>query len=1254
MRLCLQIGFKRGVAMPDSISMEELIAFQERFNTDENSTVPEYYSRLIESDVVYGQFAYEAATNTGFLGQIANDYMQAWAIRLNGSLLTATQRDSIKLQLAISDVNLRINSLIEENHINIPASQIAEYHYTVFENNGLNRQAWTGFVFEEFIGTGTWMLGIDGTPLSDDQIILFAENVMSEDNIHGISAYNAYTELFGIIVNDGVLLDSSLNEPSESIDTLFNLFFNYENLSSLSDESVNQLLARSLVYYHTDDMLDYIEESEFSLTSSYVTRLFFDLNLVEFIAAKELADSLLGRGAGDRFVNEEISRRLNLQTVTDDMSSVIELDYLYLLDNFANSLGFCDTSSFLSAGSNSTLYLANNPEIGEVVIFQEGDIVTLPDGAQTGIGELLVLLQLELDIQESQQQSIENGTNNEPIVTVIEGSIGIEDHQISMLRLAENEVVIVREPDHASRDNRVIFNLIDGSPISGGNIAWNVTREGNDLKVSTNTILTTGERRANGTVVLEDFFSESPFSSLSVRWLYPSAIDSSGNEIEPLPVISRLSVQCDETILGTPLPLWSTLGDAGHLTTFQLQEFLDIVDFQGDRTIENSTATSTTPLAPEITENGLQIFRVSEGQRAASDDTITSIVATEVVISDDVEADNLYVLQDYDHMQLITIQSPEITDRITFSENLLPVTGQAEFLSEEPTLDGIFYYRIATADGTYILIYGIDEETNEPSLIIAIEENFEQTLTSFTSNEAWNNLQLIIVPNFRNGMFGIRGISQAETSSQETEGVDVDETPAQLNTREGVVTIPQHLVDYINNEEFEITTLVRGNQEANVILRNDRNIMSTVFIFEHGTGNPIIPFSDVQSRIIFNGVLIEGEFLPVTHGIFEYVIEGRRFILEHSDIDRFVLYEEGFEAETLRLFYLRNGNFGITRPNEAEHYYDNMLQQDGFHFRIEELAIQLERFQQAYSGVLDATDFLPHFQGLKAFLTMPDGNIQEYNFSFDHEGTTSGEMRFENLDNDSTVMGFLVRPNENNIEILASFDGNSGTFSEVIADLTNNTIDFNHDERENEVRSLPDPDGILLDHFEEVTVIGSPLGSIVGLSFNDSVTFVGTGGINELWLEGNISEDNPYILTDPNPESRLIFGIYGEQYSDRAERIPAGNVERINDGIYRIFVGDFPLFFIPNGEDLNLAREQEGRAFIVLQDFQNGMFGIRGIEGFVELEEQANAFENNVITLLNTQHSHTSLPTFKTQNLDISGLLILGVFMFRIQHSWKR
>jgi len=99
-----------------------------------NNLVLDYYDYLVNTGVLYGYAARDVITNNGAFGRFANNYLHDRAIKEGKSEEQIINiQNNIRISLAYQDAYYRI----QEKNTNIPYKDIADYHYKIFENQGL-------------------------------------------------------------------------------------------------------------------------------------------------------------------------------------------------------------------------------------------------------------------------------------------------------------------------------------------------------------------------------------------------------------------------------------------------------------------------------------------------------------------------------------------------------------------------------------------------------------------------------------------------------------------------------------------------------------------------------------------------------------------------------------------------------------------------------------------------------------------------------------------------------------------------------------------------------------------------------------------------------------------------------------------------------------------------------------------------------------------------------------------------------------
>lgn len=159
-----------------------------------------YYSTLAANSHDYGNLAYEAATDSGFWGQYANNFMENKASELGIPL----DRDKIMRELMQKDFEYR-----KDNHWEpIPADDIREYHHEVFNNNGLPCDAWTGTFLDERAGPAAWCITCNDVERQgqswEDAVSNFFDNVFNDWE----GTFDQAVEFLSAALGDGVFSET--------------------------------------------------------------------------------------------------------------------------------------------------------------------------------------------------------------------------------------------------------------------------------------------------------------------------------------------------------------------------------------------------------------------------------------------------------------------------------------------------------------------------------------------------------------------------------------------------------------------------------------------------------------------------------------------------------------------------------------------------------------------------------------------------------------------------------------------------------------------------------------------------------------------------------------------------------------------------------------------------------------------------------------------------------------------------------------
>ena len=194
------------------------------------SAIESYYSYVASEGVTYAPLALQVATNSGGFGQFANDILIEAGF--------SNKLSDLKLGLAIADADARFNSLDSSGNGILTAAQIADYHYSVYDDNNIPRAAWGGAFFDEFVGTGSWItLATSGIPSGDmaAALELLYDDIRSDQpNSNGVDIGDAAAYLgdavpitdlgqaaFALNVAAGGALNVSMTSPTATLPAAF-------------------------------------------------------------------------------------------------------------------------------------------------------------------------------------------------------------------------------------------------------------------------------------------------------------------------------------------------------------------------------------------------------------------------------------------------------------------------------------------------------------------------------------------------------------------------------------------------------------------------------------------------------------------------------------------------------------------------------------------------------------------------------------------------------------------------------------------------------------------------------------------------------------------------------------------------------------------------------------------------------------------------------------------------------------------------
>lgn len=226
-----------------------------------------YYNLLAENGHDYGNLAVQAATDTGFWGQYANNFMENKASEYGVTF----DRDQIAQELMNKDLLYRQ----ENNWEPIPASDIRQYHHEVFNNNGLPPSAWTGTFFDDRAGPAMWCIECNGVEKEGQSLAealgTFFDNLTSDWSGTTSEFYDFFTDALGDGVLSETIADWSLD--ATGIIELAGLIKVYSQLNAEVYQAALNLLAglslsvEALVsLFNSDDPSDAFDDAEITLS----------------------------------------------------------------------------------------------------------------------------------------------------------------------------------------------------------------------------------------------------------------------------------------------------------------------------------------------------------------------------------------------------------------------------------------------------------------------------------------------------------------------------------------------------------------------------------------------------------------------------------------------------------------------------------------------------------------------------------------------------------------------------------------------------------------------------------------------------------------------------------------------------------------------------------------------------------------------------------------------------------------------------
>ena len=161
-----------------------------------------YYETLGANGHEYGNLAYEAATDTGFWGQYANNFLENKAQELNLPL------DSNKIMQDLLQADFDKRSDPNNNWEPLPSADIRDYHHDVFANNGLPPSAWTGTFFDDRAGPAAWCVGCNDAERQGQSLLDAVKNFITEVANNWDETFDEFQDFMGDALRDGVFSET--------------------------------------------------------------------------------------------------------------------------------------------------------------------------------------------------------------------------------------------------------------------------------------------------------------------------------------------------------------------------------------------------------------------------------------------------------------------------------------------------------------------------------------------------------------------------------------------------------------------------------------------------------------------------------------------------------------------------------------------------------------------------------------------------------------------------------------------------------------------------------------------------------------------------------------------------------------------------------------------------------------------------------------------------------------------------------------
>lgn len=182
------------------LSTSELDYHIAQIDANAPGAVSAYYEYLSQNGIEYGELAKNVANNEGALGKASNDYLEYVGRKANPNWTDEdynNTRNSLVKDLAKADANSRKADIGSGGTGEISYDDISRYHYQVYGDNGLPKNAWAGSFWEEHVKSGSYMEGFDpDMDITPGDIRNAADSLAFDKTFNDINAREYFTDWY--------------------------------------------------------------------------------------------------------------------------------------------------------------------------------------------------------------------------------------------------------------------------------------------------------------------------------------------------------------------------------------------------------------------------------------------------------------------------------------------------------------------------------------------------------------------------------------------------------------------------------------------------------------------------------------------------------------------------------------------------------------------------------------------------------------------------------------------------------------------------------------------------------------------------------------------------------------------------------------------------------------------------------------------------------------------------------------------------